>query len=115
MAKSHSFMRIQWEHIINMDGGKENIFENSCLRPDTVPERCSCEDCQEDLSIESVLVKTSNGVPYKLKCPECDELFDQACPICGSKDTQVKGGVEECVHCGRVLEISPEKMPPTQP
>lgn len=78
---------------------------NPYLRPGTVPETCPSIGCGESLQLHAVTEKTEKEIAFRLKCPECGALFDQACPTCGSKEVQTVDGVEECVRCGNVLQV----------
>lgn len=78
---------------------------NQYLRLGTVPETCPSIGCGESLHVNAVAEKTETGTTFRLKCPDCGRLFDQACPLCGSKEMQTVDGVEECLRCGNVLQV----------
>lgn len=86
-------------------GSEQGRPDNPYLRKGTVPENCPSTECGVDLQLEDTIDTTTEGTAFRLKCPDCGKLFDQACPDCGSKDIQVVEGVEECLHCGNILQL----------
>lgn len=86
-------------------GREPPSVNNPYLRERTVPETCPSTGCGESLQVEDAVDKTTKGITFRLKCPECGTLFDQACPDCGSKDIQTVEGVEECLRCGNILQL----------
>lgn len=83
---------------------------NPYIRLETVPEICPCPDCETDISPDEATESTRKGFIFRATCPTCGLLFDQACPRCGSKDIQTAEGVEECLHCGEVLQLGSKQI-----
>lgn len=88
-----------------MAGEKLSIDANRFLRLGTLPAFCPSKQCGKFLTIENATVKTEGGHTFRLQCPECEELIDQACPDCGSKNFQIESGVEECLLCGHLVTV----------
>jgi len=88
-----------------MVGENISIETNRFLRLGSLPAFCPSEQCDEYLTLENTTVKTEGGSAFRLQCPVCEELIDQACPDCGSKDFQVESGVEECLLCGHLVKM----------
>lgn len=88
-----------------MAGENMSIEANEYLRLGTLPAFCPSKQCSEYLTATNTVVKTDSGKAFRLQCPECEALIDQACPDCGSKDFQVESGVEECLICGHLVKI----------
>lgn len=80
-------------------------LRNPYLREGTVPEVCPSEGCGSSLEVENAIDTTTEGIAFRLRCPDCGTLFDQACPECGTKDIQTVNGVEECLRCGEILQL----------
>lgn len=86
-------------------GSEQGRSRNQYLRKGTVPDTCPSPTCGVGLQREDATDTTTGGIAFRLKCPDCGVLFDQACPDCGSKDIQMVDGVEECLHCGMILQL----------
>jgi rRNA maturation endonuclease Nob1 len=80
-------------------------LRNPYLREGTVPGVCPSEECGRSLEKENAIDRTTEGIPFRLRCPSCGTLFDQACHECGSKDIQKINGIEECLRCGEILQL----------
>jgi hypothetical protein len=91
-------------------GSEQPQLSSPYIREGTVPEVCPSTGCGRSLQVEDTVETTTEGIAFRLRCPECGTLFDQACPECGSKDIQMVDGVEECLRCGEILQLG---QPPT--
>jgi Zn finger protein HypA/HybF involved in hydrogenase expression len=88
-----------------MAGENVTIEANQFLRLGTLPAFCPSPQCNEFLTLENATVQSESGYTYRLQCPDCEELIDQACPDCGSKDFQIASGIEECLLCGHLVKV----------